>query len=210
MVARVPVLHGEVGLAELGRAVAVLGEVTLVATRTTLGSPRKELNREGREKPHQKTARENTDLTADTNTAPAAPNRDRSGALVELHVCTTPSHRRTGWAGALPFPATEEHFQMRHPSLLPCSFYSSPHKHTEHRTGVCRYPVHSKGRFHIPESRRAVSVQQRHPLRAPSSPQRLSNTPHRPWANHSHTPPRHPPACSRSTGCCRFRQAWER
>lgn len=54
--ARVTVLNGEVWLAELGRAVAVLGKVTLVATRPTLGSPRKELNREGREKLHQKTA----------------------------------------------------------------------------------------------------------------------------------------------------------
>lgn len=79
MVARVPVLHGEVRLAELGRAVAVLGEVTLVVTRTTLGSPRKELNREGREKPHQKTA-ENTDLTADRNTAPDA-QRTKKGPI---------------------------------------------------------------------------------------------------------------------------------
>lgn len=53
--ARVTVLNGEVWLAELERAVAVLRKVTLVATGPTLGSSRKELEREGRGKLHQKT-----------------------------------------------------------------------------------------------------------------------------------------------------------
>lgn len=52
--ARVAVLNGEVRLAELGRAVAVLWEVTLVATRPTLGSSRKKLKRERRGRLHQK------------------------------------------------------------------------------------------------------------------------------------------------------------
>lgn len=51
VVAGVPVLHCEVWLAELGRAVAELWEVTLVGACPTLGAPRKELRREreGRE-----------------------------------------------------------------------------------------------------------------------------------------------------------------
>lgn len=52
--ARVTVLNGEVRLAELGRAVAILWKVTLVVTCPTLGSSRKELKREGRGKLHQK------------------------------------------------------------------------------------------------------------------------------------------------------------
>lgn len=46
--ARVTILNGEVWLAELGRAIAVLREVTLVVTRPTLSSSRKELEREGK------------------------------------------------------------------------------------------------------------------------------------------------------------------
>lgn len=46
VVAGVPVLHGEIGLAELRGAVAVLGEVTLVGARPALGAPRQELRRE--------------------------------------------------------------------------------------------------------------------------------------------------------------------
>jgi len=54
VVARVTVLNGEVWLAELGCAIAVLWKVTLVATRPTLSSCRKELKREKRRKLHQK------------------------------------------------------------------------------------------------------------------------------------------------------------
>lgn len=50
----VTVLNGEVRLAELGRAVAVLWKVTLVVTRPTLSSSRKELKREGKGKLCQK------------------------------------------------------------------------------------------------------------------------------------------------------------
>lgn len=60
IVARVPVLHSEVWLAELGRAIAVLREVTLVATRPTLGSSRKELKR----KEEEEAASENRNLSS--------------------------------------------------------------------------------------------------------------------------------------------------
>lgn len=43
VVARVPVLHREVWLAELRAAIAVLGQVTLVGARSALGASRKEL-----------------------------------------------------------------------------------------------------------------------------------------------------------------------
>lgn len=56
VVAGVPVLHREVWLAELGRAIAELWEVTLVGACPTLGAPRKELRRErGEGKLHQET-----------------------------------------------------------------------------------------------------------------------------------------------------------
>lgn len=52
--AQVTVLNSEVRLAELGRAIAVLWKVTLIVTRPTLSSSRKELKRERRGKLHQK------------------------------------------------------------------------------------------------------------------------------------------------------------
>lgn len=71
--ARVTILNSEVWLAELGCAVAVLWQVTLIVTRPTLSSSRKELKREfGEEK-----LSENINLTA-VNDAPnpqCAPRR---------------------------------------------------------------------------------------------------------------------------------------
>lgn len=58
VVAWVPILHSEVWLTELGRAIAVLWEVTLIATCPTLGSSRKELKR----KEEEETASENRNL----------------------------------------------------------------------------------------------------------------------------------------------------
>lgn len=75
--AGVTVLNGEVGLAELGGAVAVLWKVTLVVARPTLGSSRKELKREKGE-----TASANRNLTAETNTAPDPQLCPKTRALI--------------------------------------------------------------------------------------------------------------------------------